>query len=67
MFKITRIRICDTDGNILKVRHCDILTGNLELTRSELRRQYADEYGKQVKICLTYREGESDELDDNEE
>ena len=67
MFKITRILVTDDSGDVLKTRHCDILTDNLELTRSELRRQYKKEFGKKVNINLTYREGESDEMSDNEE
>ena len=67
MFKITRILVTDDSGGVLKTRHCDILTDNLELTRSELRRQYKKEFGKKVKINLSYREGDSDELNNSEE
>lgn len=67
MFKITRIMVTDSSGGVLKTRHCDILTENKELTRSELRRQYEKEFDKNVKICLSYREGDSDELSDSDE
>ena len=66
MFKITQIRITDNDGG-LKSRHCDILTDNLEHTRSELRRQYEKECGKKVQIHLTYREGDGNELTNESE
>ena len=59
--------VTDGSGGVLKTRHCDILTDNLELTRSELRRQYKKEFGKKVKINLSYREGDSDEQSDNDE
>jgi len=61
MFKITRIRVAD-NGAIVKTRHCDILTDNLEQKRSELRRQYEKECGRKIQIHLTYRDGDSDEL-----
>ncbi len=67
MFKITRILVTDESGGVLKTRHCDIMTDNLEQTRSELRRQYKKEFGKKVKINLSYREGDSDEQSDNDE
>lgn len=67
MFKITRILITDESGGVLKTRHCDITTGDLEQKRSELRRQYKKEFGKKVKINLSYREGDSDEQSDNDE
>lgn len=67
MFKITRILVTDDSGGVLKTRHCDIMTDNLEHTRSELRRQYMKEFGRKVKINLSYREGDSDELNNSEE
>ena len=67
MFKITRILVTDDSGGVLKTRHCDIMTDNLEHTRSELCRQYRKEFGKKVKINLSYREGDSDELNNSEE
>lgn len=67
MFKITRILVTDESGGVLKTRHCDIMTDNLEQTRSELRRQYKKEFGKKVKINLSYMEGDSDEQSDNDE
>jgi len=67
MFKITRIMVTDGSGGVLKTRFCDILTDNLEQKRSELCRQYKKELGKKVKINLSYREGDSDELNNSEE
>lgn len=61
MFKITQIRITE-NGAVIKTRHCDILTDNLEHTRSELCRQYEQECERKVQIHLTYREGDSNEL-----
>ena len=58
MIKITRIRVVDDSGGILKTRHCDIMTDDLERTRYELSRQYMGEYGKKVKVSLCYREGD---------
>ena len=67
MFKITRILVTDESGGVLKTRHCDITTGDLEQKRSELRRYYQNEFGKKVNINLSYREGDSDELNNSEE
>ena len=67
MFKITRIRVTDEDGGLVKACHCDIQTDNLELSRSELRRQYEKEFGRRVKISLNYNDGESDEQRDSDE
>jgi len=62
MFKITRIRVTE-NGTLRKVRHTDILTDNLELTRSELLRQYREECkSNDIQVCFTYREGDCEEL-----
>ena len=62
MFKITRIRVTE-NGTLRKVRHTDILTDNLELTRSELLRQYKEEYkSDDIQVSFTYREGDCEKL-----
>ena len=66
MFKITRILVTDESGGVLKTRHCDITTGDLEQKRSELRRYYQNEFGKKVNINLSYMEGDGDELNSEE-
>ncbi len=66
MFNITRIRV--TCGKHRKVRHCDILTDNLEQTRSELCRQYRKEYNSDdVQVSFTYSEDDSEEMNENGE
>ena len=66
MFKITRIRIAC--GERRKVRHCDILTDNLEQTRSELCRQYRQEFNSDdIQVSFTYREGDGEQLKNESE